>query len=108
MTTMNHDGYIAEISLDEDAGLLSGIVLNTRATLHFAGRTVAELKEAFAETITDYRVWCEAEGKTPEKPYSGTLSLRIPADLHRRIASKAAREGKSVNAVIGEALERVA
>ena len=36
---MTHDGYIAEIDLDEDTGLLSGIVLNTRATLHFAGKT---------------------------------------------------------------------
>jgi predicted HicB family RNase H-like nuclease len=108
MTTMTHDGYIAEIALDEEAGLLSGIVLNTRATLHFAGRTVEELKAAFGETIEDYRDWCRAEGKEPEKPYSGTLSLRIAPDLHRRIAGKAALEGKSINAVIGEALERVA
>jgi predicted HicB family RNase H-like nuclease len=108
MTTLTHDGYIAEITLDEESGLLSGIVLNTRATLHFAGRTVDELKAAFADTIADYRDWCEAEGKEPEKPYSGTLSLRISPDLHRRVASKAAAEGKSINAVIGEALERVA
>jgi predicted HicB family RNase H-like nuclease len=107
MTTMTHDGYIAEITLDEDSGLLSGIVLNTRATLHFAGRTVEELKAAFTDTIEDYRDWCRAEGKEPEKPYSGTLSLRIPPELHRRVAAKAAQEGKSINAVIGEALERV-
>lgn len=108
MTTMTHDGYIAEIGLDEATGLFSGIVLNTRATLHFAGRTVDELKAAFSDTIEDYRDWCRAEGKQLEKPYSGTLSLRIPPDLHRRVATKAALEGKSINTVIGEALERVA
>jgi predicted HicB family RNase H-like nuclease len=108
MNTMTHEGYIADISLDEETGLLSGVVLNTRATLHFAGKTVEELKVAFADTIEDYRDWCRAEGKEPEKPYSGTLSLRIAPDLHRRIASKAALEGKSINAVIGEALEQVA
>ena len=108
MTTLTHEGYIAEITLDEGAGLLSGVVLNTRATLHFAGRTVGELKAAFADTIADYRDWRQAENKEPEKPYSGTLSLRIPPDLHRRIAAKAAAEGKSINAVIGEALEQVA
>lgn len=108
MTTMTHDGYIAEIALDEESGLLSGIVLNTRATLHFAGKTVDELKAAFADTIEDYRQWCRAEGKEPEKPYSGTLSLRIPPELHRRVAIRAAQEGKSINAVIGEALERLA
>jgi predicted HicB family RNase H-like nuclease len=108
MTTMTHEGYIAAIELDEDSGLLSGTVLNTRATLHFAGRTVEKLKAAFADTIADYRDWCQAESREPEKPYSGTLSLRIPPELHRRVAAKAAREGKSINAVIGEALERVA
>jgi len=108
MNTLTHDGYIAEIDLDEESGLLAGVVLNTRATLHFAGSTVEELKAAFVDTIKDYRDWCRTEGKEPEKPYSGTLSLHIPPDLHRRIAGKAAREGKSINAVIGEALERVA
>jgi predicted HicB family RNase H-like nuclease len=97
MNTMTHDGYSADISLDEEAGLLSGIVLNTRATLHFAGRRVEELKSAFTDTIEHYRDWCKAEGKEPEKPYSGTLSLRI--------APLAVRKGKSINAVIGEALE---
>jgi predicted HicB family RNase H-like nuclease len=108
MNTMTHEGYIAEITLDEDYGLLSGIVLNTKATLHFTGKTVEELKTAFADTIHDYQNWCKAEGKEPDKPYSGTLSLRIAPELHRRVASKAAQEGKSINAVIGEALERVA
>jgi predicted HicB family RNase H-like nuclease len=105
---MTHDGYVADITLDEESGLLSGVVLNTRATLHFAGKTVDELKAAFAGTIEDYKDWCRAEGREAEKPYSGTLSLRITPDLHRRIAIKAAQDGKSINAVIGEALERVA
>jgi predicted HicB family RNase H-like nuclease len=80
-------------------------VLNTRATLYFAGRTVEELRTAFTDTIEDYRDWCKAEGKEPEKPYSGTLSLRIAPELHRRVAALAVRKGKSINAVIGEALE---
>jgi predicted HicB family RNase H-like nuclease len=42
------------------------------------------------------------------QPYSGTLSLRIPPELHRRVTAKTAREGKTIDAVIGEALERVA
>jgi predicted HicB family RNase H-like nuclease len=108
MTAMTHDGYVADITLDEETGLLSGIVLNTRSTLHFAGKTVDELRVAFADTIADYKDWCRQEGREAEKPYSGTLSLRIAPDLHRRIAIKAARDGKSINAVIGEALERVA
>lgn len=108
MTTMTHDGYIAEIDLDQEAGLLSGVVLNTRATLHFAGRTVDELRRAFADTIADYRDWCRERGVEPEKPYSGTLSLRITPELHRRIAEKAAQSGESINQFIAHRLEEVA
>src|SRR5215469_5724607 len=39
MTTMTHDGYVAKVELDEDAGLFHGEVLNTRAVLTFQGRT---------------------------------------------------------------------
>lgn len=35
------------------------------------------------------------------------LILRVSPDLHRRIAARAAREGKSVNAWVGKLLERV-
>jgi hypothetical protein len=35
------------------------------------------------------------------------LILRVSPDLHRRIAARAAREGRSVNAWVSELLERV-
>jgi predicted HicB family RNase H-like nuclease len=107
MSTMTHEGYIAEINVDQDAGLLSGIVLNTRATLHFTGRSVEELRQAFADTLADYREWCKQRGSEPEKPYSGTLSLRIAPELHRRVAERAAKAGESINQFIAERLEEV-
>jgi hypothetical protein len=36
------------------------------------------------------------------------LILRVSPDLHRRIAARAAREGKSMNAWVTELLDRVA
>ncbi|MEN9855069.1 MAG: HicB family [Pseudomonadota bacterium] len=41
------------------------------------------------------------------KPYFGTLSLRLPPELHRKVAA-AALAGKSVNRFIAETLEAVA
>jgi len=108
MNTMTHEGYIAEIELDEEAGLLSGVVLNTQATLHFTARTVKELRKAFAATIADYKAWCAREGREPERPFSGKLSLRISPGLHRRIASRAAARGESLNSLITNALEQAA
>jgi plasmid stability protein len=38
-------------------------------------------------------------------PFMKQLLLRIPEDLHRRIAARAAREGRSMNAVAGAILD---
>jgi predicted HicB family RNase H-like nuclease len=103
---MSHDGYLATIELDEDAGLFHGEVINTRDVLTFQGRTFDDLKAAFADTIADYIEWCRERGKEPERPYSGNFTVRISPELHRRLATLAARSGKSVNTFITEALER--
>jgi predicted HicB family RNase H-like nuclease len=105
---LKHDGYIAEVTYEEGDASMNGVVVNARATLHFAGRDIEELRKAFAETITDYRDWCEERGVEPEKPYSGTLSLRIAPELHRRIAEQAAKAGESINQFIANRLEEVA
>jgi predicted HicB family RNase H-like nuclease len=108
MNMMNHEGYIATLEIDEETGVISGVVTNVRATLHFQGETVSEVRKAFEETIADYREWCASEGREAEKPYSGTLSLRLPPELHRKVAAAAAMAGKSVNGFIAETLEAVA
>jgi predicted HicB family RNase H-like nuclease len=105
---MTHDGYVAAIELDEEAGLFHGEVINTRAVLTFQGRTLNELKAAFADAIADYIDWCRERGKEPERPYSGKFTLRISPELHRRVVAGAARNGKSINTFVAETLERSA
>ena len=108
MNTMTHEGYIATLEIDEETGVISGLVSNVSATLHFQGATVPEVRAAFVDTIEDYKDWCASEGRAPEKPYSGTLSLRLPPELHRKVAVAAAVAGKSVNGFIAETLAAVA
>jgi predicted HicB family RNase H-like nuclease len=108
MTTMTHDSYVATIELDEDAGLFHGEVINTKDVLTFQGQTLDELKVAFADTVADYLEWCRERGKEPQRPYSGNFTVRISPELHRRLATAAARSGKSVNSFVAEALERSA
>jgi predicted HicB family RNase H-like nuclease len=45
MTTMTHNGYVATVELDEEAGLFHGEVTNTRDVLTFQGQTLEELKD---------------------------------------------------------------
>jgi predicted HicB family RNase H-like nuclease len=105
---LKHEGYIAEVGYEEGDELMHGSVVNARAVLHFAGRNIDEMKAAFADTIADYREWCQERGVEPEKPYSGTLSLRIAPELHRRVAEQAAKAGESINQFIADRLEQVA
>lgn len=108
MNLLTHQGYLATIELDEEAGLFHGEVVNTRDVPTFQGRTLDELRAAFADTIADYVAWCRERGKEPERPYSGNFTVRLSPELHRRVAAAAARNGKSVNAFVAEALERSA
>jgi predicted HicB family RNase H-like nuclease len=104
---LKHEGYVAEVGYEEGDALMHGSVVNARAVLHFAGRDIAELKAAFADTIADYRDWREERGIEREKPYSGTLSLRISPELHHRVAEQAAKAGDSINQFIADRLEEV-
>jgi predicted HicB family RNase H-like nuclease len=108
MAAMTYDGYVARVELDEEAGLFHGEVISTQDVLTFQGRTLDELKAAFADTVADYVEWCRERGKEPERPYSGNFTVRVSPELHRRIAAAAAREGKSVNAFVASTLDRLA
>ena len=106
MKGMSYKGYHATVEYDPDADIFHGEVTNARAVLTFQGRSVEELKKALADTVEDYLAWCAERGKEPEKPYSGRLLLRIPPELHRRLAIEAARAKKSLNALVTERLKR--
>jgi predicted HicB family RNase H-like nuclease len=108
MNTMTHEGYIAVLDIDENAGIIHGRVSNARAVLTFEAASLNELKAAFMDTIADYKEWCIERGVEPQKPYSGTLSLRLEPDLHRRVAEKAAQSGESISAFIEHRLLEVA
>ena len=94
---MTYKGYEGVGALDEEAGLFTVEVINTRDVITFQGSSVEELKRAFEDSVDDYLEYCATRGKDPEKPFSGTLSLRLPSDLHRRIALEARRAGQSLN-----------
>jgi predicted HicB family RNase H-like nuclease len=56
--------------------------MKTLALLTFEAASPNELKVAFMDTIADYKEWCLERGVEPQKPYSGTLSLRFELVMH--------------------------
>ena len=103
---LKYKGYTGHAIFDDEAGIFHGEVENTRDVITFQGRSVDELETAFRESIDDYLEWCAERGKSPDKAFSGRLILRMPPPLHRRLATEASRQGKSLNTVVIEKLEK--
>ena len=101
---MTYKGYTAHVEYDEAARLFHGQVMNTRDVITFQGTSVEELEAALRGSVDDYLSWCEEEGATPEKPYSGKFNLRLPPELHREMAIMAKRMNVSINGFVEQAI----
>ena len=101
---MNYKGYIGKVEFDDEAGILSGIVINTRDVISFQGKSVGEVRKAFEQSVDDYLEWCKEDGVEPEKPYSGKLNIRIKPEIHQQASIQAKLKGISLNAFIEQAI----
>lgn len=101
---MEYEGYIGRVEFDDEAGIFHGEVVNTRDVITFQGKSVAELKKAFRESVDDYLAFCAARGEEPDKPFSGQFVTRIPPELHRQVNLAASLSGKSLNAWVADQL----
>ena len=104
---LKYKGYTGYIEFDDEAGLLHGEILDTRDVITFQGMTVEELRKAFRDSIDDYLEFCTERNEKPEKPFSGKFVVRLPSDLHHRAYIKAVEQGKSLNQLVIESLEKV-
>ena len=102
---MTHRGYIARVEFDDADGIFHGQLLGMRAVVSFHGDTVPKLRKAMKEAVAAYLESCERRGEAPEKPASGTLSLRLAPELHGAAAVAAEASGQSLNQWIGELIE---
>ena len=108
MATMEYKGYIAVLELDTDNGVFHGSVVNTRDVITFEGQNVEELQKELEASVEFYLEVCAKRGKDPEKPASGKFIVRLTPEMHRELIRLAARQNKSLNAIVREALaERV-
>ena len=97
MNTLTYQGYTARIEFDNRDNTLVGRLLGIKDIVGFHADNVADLRLAFEEAVDDYLEACEKVGKSPEKPYSGKLMLRVPPEVHAHAAMMAEAHGKSLN-----------
>ena len=103
-----YKGYAARIEFSSEDECFIGHIAGVRDVVGFHGETVSELKTAFEEAVNDYLETCDKVGKTPQKPYSGRLMLRIRPEIHAAVATAAEISGQSINQWASEALNREA
>lgn len=111
MNSMTYKSYAARVNYDDLDGIFFGRIAGIRDGVTFHADTVAGLRAAFREAVDDYLKTCAKIGKTPQRPYSGNLMLRVGADIHAKAAMAAELSGKSLNQwgeeVLAEAANRV-
>lgn len=105
---MEYKGYRAAVTFDDAAGVFHGEVVGTRDVIVFEGASAAQLRKEFEFSIDDYLKVCAERGRTPDKPFSGKIPLRIPPEVHRAATAAAKAQGKSLNAWIAETVEEAA
>lgn len=95
---LTYKGYEAKLEFDGEDDSFYGIVTNIADTIHFQGSSIKELREEFKNSVEVYLAHCEKIGKAPDKPFSGKFVLRVPPELHRRLAESARGSNESLNA----------
>ncbi len=88
---MTHKGYTASVVYSDEDGCFVGRVSGIRDTVGFHGESVAEVRAAFVEAVDDYLAFSAQLGQEPERPASGRLALRLPAELHRSVRAAGPR-----------------
>ena len=104
MNVMSYKGYSARIEYSDDDGCFIGHLAGIRDVVGFHGESVTELRGAFEEAVDDYLATCEKLNRSPQRPYSGKVMLRLDPSIHARAAMQAESQGKSLNAWAQEAL----
>ena len=107
MNKLEYKGYYGSIEYSKEDDCLFGKVLGMPDNLiSYEGNTAAELYIDFKDAIDTYLNYCQANEIKPRKGYSGVLNIRIPSNVHSRIALYAENTGTSINAFIRESIER--
>ena len=104
---LSYKCYNGTVEYSKEDACLFGKVVGIKSLLSYEGNSIQELEQDFRAVIDEYIKDCEERGVQPEQPYKGTFNIRISPELHRSIAVYAIEHGKSLNAAVEEAIEKV-
>ena len=103
---LSYRNYSGIVEYDPFGRIFTGEVLGLRDIITFQGRTPEELERSFRESIDFYLDMYARDGVQPDRPFSGRFNVRLNPEVHRQVAENAARERKSLNQWVVEAIEK--
>jgi predicted HicB family RNase H-like nuclease len=106
MNVMSYNSYTARIEYSDEDGCFIGHIAGIKDVVGFHGEAVNELRQAFEVAVDDYLATCEKLQRSPQRPYSGKVMLRMDPSMHARAAMQAQAQGKSLNTWAQEALAK--
>ncbi len=104
---LSYKKYNGTVEYSREDNCLFGRVVGIKSLLSYEGDSIQELEQDFKNVIDAYIGDCKERGIEPEQPYKGTFNVRISSELHRNIAVYAIEHGKSLNAVVEDAIENM-
>jgi predicted HicB family RNase H-like nuclease len=102
---MNYKGYYGSVHFDDEDLIFHGKIEFIRALVSYEATDAKGLKKAFQEAVDDYLGTCRHQKIEPEKPFKGSLNVRLGPELHRRVAIAAERHHLSINKFIANTLD---
>jgi len=105
---MDINGYQAVIVYDPELNMFRGEFIGLNGGADFYATSVDELHKEGEISLRTFLEMCAEDGVEPRKHFSGKFNLRVPPDLHERLAAQAAAHGKSINAWIIDLLSESA
>jgi len=97
MNIMEIEGYKAIIQYDPEIEMFRGEFTGLNGGADFYAKDIESLKKEGSISLKVFLKACEEPGLTPKKEYSGKFNLRVSANLHAEVVTRAAAAGKSLN-----------
>ncbi len=101
---LKHKGYYSEPKYSREDELFFGTIEGIDDLITFEAENASDLKQEFLEAVEDYLITCKEMGKSPDRPYSGDIRLRMGEPLHKQAAMAAFEAGESLNSYILQTL----
>ncbi|GHV12713.1 antitoxin HicB [Bacteroidia bacterium] len=107
MEKLEYKGYYGSIEYSPEDNYFYGSVLGIPKNLAitYEGENATDLVLDFKNGVDSYLELCDEKGIKPHKSYNGVLNIRIPAEIHCKIALIAESSGKSINSFIRDSIE---